>query len=133
MTTRAALLQALRDGPGHGRDLIRRVKEMAGLSVHPGRVYPALRSLLEEGLIASRHVTPGGARGARSRICYELTPHGVEVSTQQRQLLADFVRRRVPRLPDAAERARMAARLLEMDDLAAFGLRLRRAMLDARR
>lgn len=133
LTTKAALLQTLRDGPGYARDLIRRVKAMAGLQLHPGRVYPALGSLREAGLVTARRVTPRGTRGARSRIYYELTSRGVEASSRQRRILADVVRRGVPATPDPAERSRMAARLLEVDELAELGQSLRQAMLDAGR
>ena len=135
MTTKVALLQALRDGPGYGRDLIRRVGQMTdgALRLTPGRVYPTLQALAAERLIVPRRVSPGGARGARSRTYYDLTPRGVAASTQERRLLAAIVRRGagLPS-PDAAERARMAARILEAEELAATGVELERAMRQAR-
>jgi DNA-binding PadR family transcriptional regulator len=135
VTTRVALLQALRDGPGYGRELIRRVGRMTegALRLTPGRVYPALKALAADRLIVPRRVSPGGTRGARSRTYYDLTPRGVGVSTQERRLLAAIVRRGVrPPSPDAAERARMAARILEAEELAETGFELDRAMRQAR-
>jgi DNA-binding PadR family transcriptional regulator len=134
VTTKLVLLQALRDGPGYGRELIRRVREMTGGSVRltPGRVYPALKALAAEKLVAPRRVSPGGARGARSRTYYDLTPRGVLASAEQRRLLASIVRGGAPQPPDAAERARMASRILEAEELAELGGELERAMRRAR-
>jgi DNA-binding PadR family transcriptional regulator len=104
------------------------------LRLTPGRVYPALKALAAAGLIVPRRVSPGGARGARSRTYYDLTPRGVAASTRQRRLLAAIVRRGAgfpP--PDAAERARMAARILEAEELAAVGIQLAGTMPGARR
>lgn len=130
ITTKVALLQALRDGPGYGQELIRRVGQITegALRLTPGRVYPALLALAAEALIAGRRVSPKGTRGARSRTFYELTPRGLAASTEQRRVLASIVRRSAPPLPDASERGRMAARLLEAEELAQLGTGLERAM-----
>ena len=130
VSTKVALLQALRDGPGYGQDLIRRVRLMTTgrLSLSPGRVYPALRALATKGLTTGQHVSPKGARGARSRTYYALTPRGLSASSEQRGLLTALVRRSALPMPDAAERTRMAERLLAVDELAELGTGLERAM-----
>jgi DNA-binding PadR family transcriptional regulator len=134
VTTKVALLQALRDGPAYGKELIRRLRAMteSGLRPSPARVYPALKVLARDGLLSRRQVSPRGARGARSRVYYELTSRGLAVSTEQRRVLASIVRRLAPPAPDAAERARMAERLGEAEELAELGADLERAMRGGR-
>jgi DNA-binding PadR family transcriptional regulator len=128
--TRVALLQALRDGPSYGRQLIRQLERMTdgALRPTPARVYPALEGLARQGLVSRRRVSPGGTRGARSRTYYELTDRGLAVSAEQRRLLASIVRRMAPPLPDLAERERMARRLLEGEELSLLGADLEQAM-----
>jgi DNA-binding PadR family transcriptional regulator len=94
----------------------------------PARVYPALEVLARQGLVSRRRVSPRGARGARSRTYYELTDRGLTVSAEQRRLLASIVRRMAPPVPDAAERERMARRLLEGEELSRLGADLEQAM-----
>lgn len=133
VTTRVAVLQALRDGPGYGVELIDRVKRITqgALRLSPARVYPSLQRLEDEGLVVSRSVSPGGARGARARRYYELTPRGVLQSTRERAVLAALVQRApVSSLPPP-ERARMALRVLEAEELADVGGELRSAMIEA--
>jgi DNA-binding PadR family transcriptional regulator len=133
ITTRVAVLQALREGPGYGRELIDRVKRITGGAVRlsPARVYPSLQRLEKEGLVVSRCVSPKGARGARSRRYYELTPSGVFQSTKEREVLAALLRRAPAPSPSASERARMAQRVLEAGELTDVGNELRSAMLAA--
>ncbi len=52
---RAALLQALLDGPAHGYEIIRRLEERSGGLWRPsaGSVYPTLQMLEEQGLLSS--------------------------------------------------------------------------------
>ena len=130
VTTSVALVQALRDGPGYGRELIRRVARITdgALRLTHARVYPALEALARGRLVSARSVAPGGARGARSRTYYELTAQGLALSTQQRRVLAALVRRGEPEQPDVAERARMRQRLLEADEVSALASELERAM-----
>lgn len=135
LTTRVVLLQLLREGAGYGRELIRRAELMTDgrLQLSPGRVYPALKALAGERLIGGRRVSVGGARGARSRTYYDLTTRGLAVSTEQRALLLSVVYRSAPTPPDADERARMAQRLLQADQLARAGADIDRAMRGKRR
>lgn len=59
VSTRTALLQALIDNPGYGKDLIERVKKTTKnvIELSIGSVYPALRSLETEGLIVRESMT----------------------------------------------------------------------------
>lgn len=123
LTTRAALLLALREGPAYGLEAIRRVLERSGgkLRLSEARVYPSLKALERQQLVRASTMAPKGRRGARSRTYYDLTVAGVEASNECREALRALVSGRpgLPK-PTPAERARMAERLLEADALAAF-------------
>lgn len=121
LTTRAALLLALREGPGYGLELIRRVLARSGgkVRVSEARVYPSLKALERQRLVRASTMAPRGLRGARSRTYYDLTVEGVEASNECREALRVMFSDR-PGWPelDSAERARMAERLAEADALA---------------
>jgi DNA-binding PadR family transcriptional regulator len=55
---RAAILVALRDEPGHGYEVMRRLEEMSGglWRPSPGSVYPHLQMLEDEGMLQSSEV-----------------------------------------------------------------------------
>ena len=55
---RTAILVALRDEPGHGYEVMRRLEEMSGglWRPSPGSVYPHLQMLEDEGLVRSSDV-----------------------------------------------------------------------------
>jgi DNA-binding PadR family transcriptional regulator len=55
---RTAILVALRDEPGHGYEVMRRLEEMSGglWRPSPGSVYPHLQMLEDEGLVRSTDV-----------------------------------------------------------------------------
>lgn len=129
ITTRVALLQALRDAPGYGQDLIRRVAEITGgaLRLSAARVYPCLHSLEREGLVISSSVTPGRKRGARSRTYYELTLSGIEASCAHRRVLEAIVRRSGRAVLPSNARF-MAERLIAADELSGSASLLREAM-----
>lgn len=129
LTTRAAILQALYDGPGYGSDLIERLRGRApGMPrLGPGTAYPALRALEREGLTRSWKVVPGGRRGARARVYYELTVEGVVVAEAQRKALVALVAARITK-PSAQELRRMRERLRSCAEVSAFVLNLRRRM-----
>ena len=69
---RDALLIALRDGPGHGYELIQTLETRTGgrWKPSPGSVYPSLQLLADEGLVTSTDV-----EGKR---VFELTDAGRE-------------------------------------------------------
>ncbi len=130
LTARAALLLALRSGPGYGVELVRRVGSLWGGKVRLGlgSLYPALGSLERDGLVVSRKVVPAPRRGGRSRIYYDLTPRGEEAAAEQRSLLIDALRgcaseATKPDVELMRERFRAGARLSE------FGQELRRRRL----
>lgn len=131
LTARAALLLALRSGPGYGIELVRRVGSLLGgkARIGLGSLYPALGSLERDGLVVSRKVVPARRRGGRSRIYYDLTPRGEEAAAEQRSLLIGALRgcASEPARPDAVER--MRERLRAGARLSEFGLELRRRRL----
>ena len=100
VTTRAALLLALREGPGYGLALIRRVSRVTGGRVHPpeGSVYPALKELERDRLVRAWTVVPGRRRGARGRRYYELTLVGIRAAEAQGEVLAGLLGLRGPRV-----------------------------------
>jgi DNA-binding PadR family transcriptional regulator len=100
LTTRTALLLVLRDGPGYGRELVRRIASATGGREYAeGSVYPALRRLEADRLVRSWGVVPGRRRGGRARTYYELTERGVRVSESQRVNLLRVVTGDTPRVP----------------------------------
>jgi DNA-binding PadR family transcriptional regulator len=136
VTTRAALLLALRERPGYGLDLIRRVLELTRGQVRlsEARVYPSLKALEKGHLVRASVLAPKGRRGARSRTYYDLTVAGVEASNECREALRALVAGH-PRLPKPApaDRLRMAERLVEADALATFATELAEARPASRR
>jgi len=135
VTARTALLQALREGPGYGLQLIDRAEILTGGKVRlsQARVYPVLQLLARQGLLRAWTVTPRGRRGARSRTYYELTPVGVRVSSDERAVLASLVGRRTSApAPTPAQAKRMGRRVLEAEELSSFGEALRSAAGRAR-
>ena len=74
-----AVLGLLHEGPTHGYDLRRRLNTALGpfRALSYGTLYPALRDLLDHGLIAET-TAPAGPTGRRPRVVYELTAAGKE-------------------------------------------------------
>lgn len=89
VTAKAALLQALADGEGFGLELVSRVRERTAgkLELGSGSVYPALRELEREGLVASREADPLPERGGRPRRYYKLTAEGVRALRETRAVV----------------------------------------------
>jgi DNA-binding PadR family transcriptional regulator len=73
-----AILGLLHEGPLHGYELRKRLTTALGIfrALSYGSLYPALKDLLEAGLLDSRESEEPGAK--RARITYELTPEGKE-------------------------------------------------------
>jgi DNA-binding PadR family transcriptional regulator len=113
VTTRTALLQVLREGPGYGRDLVRRIREASAgrLRFAEGSIYPALRRLEAARLVRSWGVVPGRRRGGRARTYYELTERGVRASEADRVALLRLAVPDSPRLPGPDECRRMLERI----------------------
>jgi DNA-binding PadR family transcriptional regulator len=126
LTTRSALLQALRLRAGYGLDLIRRLEGNA-VSVAEARVYPVLKELQAEGLVKSVQLAPKGRRGARARTYYHLTPAGAAVVEAERKILLALLAPPAVLLPTPRDRDRMAARIIEAEELSESAEELRLA------
>ena len=126
LTTRSALLQALRLRPGYGLEIIRRL-ESAGLRLAEARTYPVLKQLEAEALVEPIRLAPGGRRGARTRVYYRLTPAGAAKADAERQLLLTLLAPPPPYHPTAHERQQMVARIIEGEDLSVASETLRAA------
>ncbi len=126
LTTRAALLQVLRQAPSYGSELIRRFERASAGRVRlaPARVYPVLKELRTEGLVKAVRLAPKGRRGGRARIYYELTPKGLAVSTMDRSVLFALLSPSSVLPASETDRERMAERLLEAEELSEFGAAL---------
>jgi PadR family transcriptional regulator len=72
---RSGILLLLREHPAHGYDLLERLRPLGFVRDDPGRLYRALRSLEQDGLVHS--AWERSATGPDRRI-YELTRSGVE-------------------------------------------------------
>ena len=84
---RPCLLLLVAESPGHGYDLMARIKEFGFDWGGPGPVYRELRVLESSGLIASSW-TEGDAGPARR--VYSLTPKGVDTLSRWAQRLHDL-------------------------------------------
>jgi PadR family transcriptional regulator PadR len=113
VTARTALLQALRQGPGFGRDFVRRIRRASGGRVRfaEGSIYPALRGLEAARIVRSWSVVPGRQRGGRARTYYELTGRGVRAAEAVRAALLKLAHPQGPLLPDPEEGRRMLERI----------------------
>jgi DNA-binding PadR family transcriptional regulator len=129
LSTGAALLQLLRQGPRYGRGLIRALERQAGEVVRPcpGTLYRAAEGLRQRGLLRTWTVSPGGRRGARSRRYYELTSQGIRAAEKQREAMAALLALR-GRPPLEIDPVLMAERLHRAAELSAFARRLQRGL-----
>ena len=66
------ILKSLKNGPKHGYELIKSIKEETGWGPSPGAIYPTLHNLKERGLIEEKKDD--------RRISYKLTIKGKEMS-----------------------------------------------------
>jgi len=115
LAARTAVLLALRQGPGYGRELVRRIRSASGgrLRLAEGSVYPALRQLERSRLARSWEVVPGRRRGGRSRTYYELTERGVRASAAAAGTLGALLAPGAGFVPPSVEEvARMRQRLV---------------------
>jgi PadR family transcriptional regulator, regulatory protein PadR len=113
ITAQAALLQVLREGPGYGRELVRRINRASAgrLRFAEGSIYPALRRLEAARLVRSWGVVPGRRRGGRARTYYELTERGVRASEVDRVALLRLAAPESPVLPGPEVCRRMLERI----------------------
>jgi len=86
ITARAAVLQALDEGPAYGLELIDRVRTRTRgvVVILQGSLYPALRSLEHDGFIDL--TTRSEGRNGRPRIYAELTEAGRTRAVSDRQV-----------------------------------------------
>jgi DNA-binding PadR family transcriptional regulator len=136
VTARTAILQALRQGPGYGRLLMRRVSTATGgrASLAPGSVYPTLRALEKACLVRKWTVVAGRQRGGRARTYYELTVAGIqEAESDARALTGMLVAGRSTREASAAEHAAMRGRIERVAGLFDFAIETRASLARARR
>ncbi|GAA4521561.1 PadR family transcriptional regulator [Nonomuraea ferruginea] len=75
-----AVLGSLHETPLHGYELRKRLNTLLGMfrAFSYGSLYPCLRSLLEQGLIAEEQPAQATIVGGRSKIVYKLTAEGKE-------------------------------------------------------
>ena len=136
ITSRTAILQALRQGPGYGRQLMRRVDAVTGgrASLAPGSVYPTLKALEKARLVRKWTVIAGRARGGRARTYYELTVTGIREAEAEAVALAGIALiGRPPRQVSAVERSLLRARAERVAALFDFATEARDSLARARR
>jgi PadR family transcriptional regulator, regulatory protein PadR len=88
-STPTLVLAVLRDGPLHGYGIAREIERRSGKSLQcrEGTLYPVLRALEEEGLIAGEWQLTG----ERGKKVYSLTPEGAGALEQRTQTWTEFV------------------------------------------
>ncbi len=136
VTSRAAILQALRQGPGYGRQLMRRVAAATGgrASLATGSVYPTLKALEKARLVRKWTVIAGRARGGRARTYYELTVAGIREAEVEAAALAGIaLAGRLPRQVSAVERSLLSERAERVAALFDFATEARDSLARARR
>jgi PadR family transcriptional regulator, regulatory protein PadR len=82
---RPCLLLLLREQPGHGYDLLERLRRFGFNRDDPGRLYRALRALEEEGLV---HSSWEASDTGPDRRIYELTRAGMEALYDEASAIA---------------------------------------------
>jgi DNA-binding PadR family transcriptional regulator len=136
LTARTAILQALRQGPGYGRLLMRRVSTATGgrASLAPGSVYPTLKALEKARLVRTWTVIAGRARGGRARTNHELTVEGLREAEAAAAALAGITLSGRPPLDvSASERSVRQARAERVAALFDFASETRDSLARARR
>jgi DNA-binding PadR family transcriptional regulator len=136
LAARTAILQALRQGPGYGRLLMRRVSTATGgrSLLAPGSVYPALKALEKARLVRKWTVIAGRERGGRARTYYELTVAGIREAEADAIALAGITRSGQPPLQvSASERSDQQARAERVAALFDFASEARDSLARSRR
>jgi DNA-binding PadR family transcriptional regulator len=100
LTSRAAVLQSLAKGESYGLEILDKLEKRSGKRVrfYQGSIYPILRSLEDEGLLASRAVKAEDAtkterkegKGGRPRVYYRLTKAGRRAALKNRLIVLSF-------------------------------------------
>ncbi|MEX5299565.1 PadR family transcriptional regulator [Kocuria sp. CPCC 205292] len=96
MSLRSALLALLSSGPLTGYDVVKQFSSSVGHVWHApdSQIYPELRKMHAEGLLASRPV-PWGSRGA-TKTEYSITPEGERALRLWQEQPLGYVRERDP-------------------------------------
>ncbi len=83
----------LDDGPCHGLGLISRIQKKSNglINLKHGSVYPALKSMVADGLAATVIGESVAGKGGRPRRYYGLTMKGEHVAFIQRKMLRAFL------------------------------------------
>jgi PadR family transcriptional regulator PadR len=125
LTSRAALLQGLYEGPAFGLELVARLRARTGgvVRLNTGGVYGTLRSLEGSGHVRSWTRIRG--RG-RPRRYYELTVPGVKAAEALRRSMALLIRR--VSAPLRRDEGGMAERIRRAAEVSGFVDRLRRGV-----
>lgn len=82
LSARALLLLELTHGHGFGQELIERIHQRSGAELKDGSAYPALASLLRDGLVCE--VDGYQPNTGRQRRYYSLTCSGADVADRFR-------------------------------------------------
>ena len=88
-------------GDVYGVPIVDEIERRTGRSVSPAAVYVTLRRLEEKGLLTSRMSDPTPERGGKARRCVTVTPHGVELLRESRQVFERMWKGLDPRLRGA--------------------------------
>lgn len=122
-----ALLVELLRGPGYGLDLIERLKARGRefTTLPQGLVYPALRSLVQQGFLRAWSTRSRGS--GRPRRYYEHTPAGLALAESRRAALAAFSSPVTPSRPAGGDAGEMARGIAECFRVSSFAAELVRA------
>lgn len=87
------VLQLLADRPGHGYELIVRLRASGSglLEVKEGTLYPILYRLEEEGAVTSAWSEPDGGAARLPRRVYAITGTGRAVLAREREIWHQFI------------------------------------------
>ncbi len=129
LSSRAAVLIALRQGPGYGKQIVERVRSasLGRVRLALGSLHPALRQMEKGKLVRGWIVVPGRRRGGRARRYYELTEAGVRAAQAAVTALAALIDIERHRRADSAVEFERQRRRLELGaELSETGLLLAR-------
>ena len=93
ITAKAALLQALLEGPGYPAELVTRVEDRTNgqVKLGQGSVYPALKKFVEEGLVETYKARVPTDPSEQPHDFYSLTADGKKLAQTQRKTLVGLV------------------------------------------
>jgi PadR family transcriptional regulator PadR len=95
LTSRAAVLEILARGETYGLSILDQFKRRTSgkVRIYQGSLYPLLRDLEKEKLVASR-VGEAADRGGRPRVYYKLTAAGRRAAVSCRKLTLGFYKKK---------------------------------------